>query len=171
MDRYPLSGGDRRVPLIREQWLVFLDQIFYIQDCTEEQIINTYDNTILYTDFILSSVINTLKKFPHFESGMLYVSDHGESLGESNIYLHGLPYSIAPSEQTDVPMIIWMSEAMKKYDYIDYACLKNKAKNMHFSHDNIFHSVIGLLEVKTTEYKKDYDIFLECRKNVLPYQK
>lgn len=110
------------------------------------------------------SVIDTLKKFPHFESGMLYVSDHGELLGESNIYLHGLPYSIAPSEQTDVPMIIWMSEAMKKYKYIDYDCLKNKAKNMHFSYDNIFHSVIGLLEVKTTEYKKDYDIFLECRK-------
>ena len=115
-------------------------EYFVCYDYTEEQIINTYDNTILYTDFILSSVIDTLKKFPHFESGMLYVSDHGESLGESNIYLHGLPYSIASSEQTDVPMIIWMSEAMKKYDYIDYDCLKNKAKNMHFSHDNILTS-------------------------------
>lgn len=141
-----------------------------IQNCSREEIVNTYDNTIVYTDYILSSVINTLKKFPQFESGMLYISDHGESLGENNIYLHGLPYSIAPEEQTSVPMIVWMSETMKKYDYIDYNCLKNEAKNGTYSHDNIFHSIIGLLEIKTTEYKKEYDVFRKCRTETLPYQ-
>lgn len=142
-----------------------------IQTCTKQQIVNTYDNTILYTDYILSSVIDILKKFPEFESGMFYVSDHGESLGENNIYLHGLPYNIAPKEQTSVPMIMWMSDTMKKFDYINYECLKNEAKHNNYSHDNIFHSIIGLLEIKTSEYKKEYDIFRNCRIKYLPYQK
>ena len=69
-----------------------------LQNCSREQIINTYDNTILYSDYIISSVIDALKKHPELNSSMIYISDHGESLGENNIYLHGLPYAIAPEE-------------------------------------------------------------------------
>ncbi|MDR2635870.1 MAG: phosphoethanolamine--lipid A transferase [Campylobacteraceae bacterium] len=134
-----------------------------IQDCTQMEIVNTYDNTIIYTDYIISQAINILKKFPSYESGLLYTSDHGESLGEKNIYLHGLPYAIAPAEQTNVPMILWMSENMKKYDSIDYDCMKDDAKTKSYSHDNLFHSILGLLEIKTKVYDKELDMFESCR--------
>ena len=139
-----------------------------IQTCTQEQIINTYDNTILYTDHIVSSVIDILKKFPHYESGLLYVSDHGESLGENGVYLHGLPYSIAPKEQTSVPMVLWMSEVMKKSDHIDYDCLKKKAAEGNFSHDNLSHSLLSLMEVDSKWYDKKMDFFEGCRTTPLP---
>jgi lipid A ethanolaminephosphotransferase len=134
-----------------------------IQNCTREQVINTYDNTILYTDFIVSSVIDMLKKHPEYESGVVYVSDHGESLGENNMYLHGFPYKLAPREQTHVPMVLWMSETMKRWDYIDYECLRKEANEQEYAHDHLFHSVLGLLEVKTTAYDKKYDLFKNCR--------
>jgi lipid A ethanolaminephosphotransferase len=134
-----------------------------IQNCSKEAIVNTYDNTILYTDYIISSTIDILKKFTNLETGLMYVSDHGESLGEDNVYLHGLPYMIAPKEQTEVPMIIWMSENMKKYNRIDYECMKKEASYKSYSHDNIFHSIISLLEIDTTLYDEKYDIFKECQ--------
>jgi lipid A ethanolaminephosphotransferase len=140
-----------------------------IQNCSKEAIVNTYDNTILYTDYIVSSTIDILKKFTNLEIGLMYVSDHGESLGENNIYLHGLPYKIAPKEQTEVPMIIWMSENMKKYDYIDYDCMKEEASYKTYSHNDVFHSLLGLLEINTTLYDDSYDIFKECRTKKLPY--
>lgn len=139
-----------------------------IQNCTQQQIINTYDNTILYTDYIVSSAIDTMKKFPQYEGGVIYVSDHGESLGENNIYLHGMPYTIAPNEQTEVPMVVWMNDTMKKWDFVDYACLKEQAKHKIYSHDNLFHSVLGLLEIKTSQYDKSLDLFTPCRVKPLP---
>ncbi|EEO27074.1 phosphoethanolamine transferase [Oxalobacter paraformigenes] len=139
-----------------------------IQKCTREEIVNTYDNTILYTDFIVSKAIHTLKKFPHLESGLLYVSDHGESLGENNVYLHGLPYAMAPDEQKKVPMILWMSENMKKFDHLDYACIAKKAEENRYSHDNLFHTLLALMEIKSSTYDKSLDIFDECRLDPLP---
>ena len=139
-----------------------------IQKCTREEIANTYDNTILYTDFIVSRAIHILKKFPHLESGLLYVSDHGESLGENNIYLHGLPYPIAPEEQKKVPMILWMSENMKKLDHLDYSCIAKKAKEDTFSHDNIFHTLLALMEIRSKTYDKSLDMFDSCRLEPLP---
>ena len=133
-----------------------------IQNCPREAIVNTYDNTILYTDYIISSVIDIAKQFPNLGTGIMFVSDHGESLGENNVYLHGLPYAIAPTEQTHVPFLFWMSEAMKQDSRIDYACLGRKA-DQAFSHDNIFHSLLGLLEVKSILYQPDKDIFQSCR--------
>ena len=133
-----------------------------IQNCPRDAIVNTYDNTILYIDYIVSSVIDIAKKFPNLEIGVMYVSDHGESLGENNVYLHALPYAIAPPEQTHVPFLLWMSETMKKDDHIDYACLRNKVDEA-FSHDNIFHSLLSLLEVKSSLYKPEKDIFQSCR--------
>ncbi len=135
-----------------------------IQNCSLNEIINTYDNTILYTDFIISSTIDIMKKFPQYEGGVMYVSDHGESLGERNIYLHGMPYNIAPAEQTEIPMIFWMNENMKKYDNIDYDCLKRIAQTKIYSHDNLFHSLLTLLEVKSSSYDEKYDFLKECIK-------
>lgn len=134
-----------------------------IQNCSREAIVNTYDNTILYTDHVVSSAIDILKKFPQYEAGLLYVSDHGESLGENNIYLHGLPYNIAPQEQTQVPMLFWASDTMKKLDYLDYECLKKKATTQSFSHDNLFSSILGLLEIDSKTYRPEMDIFKTCR--------
>jgi len=139
-----------------------------IQNCTQEQIVNTYDNTILYTDYIVSSVIDMLKKHSNHEAGLIYVSDHGESLGENNIYLHSFPYKLAPKEQIHVPMILWMNETMKRWDYIDYDCMRKEAAQNAYTHDNLFHSIVGLLKVKTFTYNKEYDIFKNCRTKELP---
>lgn len=142
-----------------------------IQNCTNEQIVNTYDNTILYTDYIISSAIDMLKKFPQFESGLIYVSDHGESLGENNVYLHGFPYKIAPAEQKEVPMIIWMSENMKREDHIDYDCLRREGHARQYTHDNLFHSLLGLMEVDSKTYDENMDLFHACRTKPLPFKK
>ena len=133
-----------------------------LQNCSREQIINTYDNTILYSDYIISSVIDALKKHPKLNSSMIYISDHGESLGENNIYLHGLPYAIAPEEQKKVPMILWMSDQLRQNMKLNEKCLRQKAETTEFSHDNLFHSVLRLLAVKTPLYTKNLDIFNDC---------
>ena len=133
-----------------------------LQDCSREEIINTYDNTILYTDYIVASVIKILEKHKEIPSAMLYVSDHGESLGENNLYLHGLPYSIAPDEQKKVPMILWLSPKIGQSMKMDVSCLKEFAEKGGFSHDNYFHSVLRLLSVKTTAYDKMFDVFAKC---------
>lgn len=128
-----------------------------LETCTTEEINNSYDNTILYTDYFLSKVIQLLKKNSNqFETAMFYVSDHGESLGENNIYLHGLPYFIAPSAQKHVPMVLWFGEKLN--GRLNSNLLRAKAEN-EFSHDNIFHSILGLLEVKTQLYQPKLDIF------------
>ena len=83
-----------------------------IQNCTNEQLVNTYDNTILYTDYVISTFIDKLKKYDNkWNTSLIYLSDHGESLGENNLYLHGAPYFIAPEEQTKIPMIMWFSDS------------------------------------------------------------
>ena len=142
-----------------------------IQNCTTQQIVNTYDNTILYTDYVVSSAIDILKKFPHFEGGLIYVSDHGESLGENNIYLHGMPYTIAPKEQIEVPMVLFMNENMKRFDFVDYDCMKKVAQTTMHSHDNLFHSILGLLEINTKEYDQNLDLFRACRTKKLRFEK
>ena len=137
-----------------------------LQDCTTEQIVNTYDNTILYSDYIIAQTIRILKEQTKFQTNMLYVSDHGESLGENNLYLHGLPYTIAPDEQKKVPMILWMSPETKETLNIDTNCLKQQAATGKFSHDNYFHSVLRMLFIKTTAYDKSLDIFSTCSLNL-----
>jgi len=116
-----------------------------LSDCSLEEISNAYDNTILYTDYFLSKVIEFLKKnTPAYETSMLYVSDHGESLGENNLYLHGLPYIFAPEEQTHVPIIVWAGNSSD----IDYdATMLNKDKKT--SHDIIFGSLLSIFEITT----------------------
>jgi len=137
-----------------------------LQKCTSEEIINAYDNTMLYTDYFISSVIDILKTKNNIQTSMLYVSDHGESLGEHNIYLHGMPAKIAPKEQKKIPMILWLSDSLKKNMDIDADCLHKKAAKGTFSHDNYPHTVLGLMRIKTTVYKEKFNLLYKCSKNV-----
>lgn len=139
-----------------------------LQNCSRDEIVNAYDNTIVYTDHVVASAIKTLKKFPQLESGLMYVSDHGESLGENGIYLHGMPYGIAPDGQKQVPMILWMSERMKKQDHLNFNCIARKAEDETFTHDYLFHTLLALLEVSSKTYDKFLDIFDSCREEPLP---
>jgi len=134
-----------------------------LRDCSREQVVNAYDNAILYTDHVLASVIGVLEANPRpMDSAMIYVSDHGESLGEHGLYLHGIPYAIAPELQTHVPMVVWVSRQLTAGGDVDDRCLREKAR-LPLSHDNLFHSVLGLLDVQTTVYSARRDIFDGCR--------
>lgn len=134
-----------------------------LRDCAREEVINSYDNAIRYTDHVLAGMIGTLRA--HSESlsaALLYVSDHGESLGEAGLYLHGMPYRIAPDTQKHVPMIAWISSGFASGQGLDSNCLRGRA-GAHLSHDNLFHSVLGVLDIETSAYRLDRDIFMGCR--------
>lgn len=136
-----------------------------LQSCERDTLINTYDNSIVYTDQFLVSAIRWLKKKESVNaSAMLYVSDHGESLGENNLYLHGMPYSIAPDVQKQVPWITWLSPEFEQRSKITTACLKQQL-DAPVSHDNYFHSVLGLMNVQTSVYKPALDIYATCAKS------
>lgn len=134
-----------------------------IQQCSKEELRNTYDNTVLYTDHVLAEVIKLLQQQTGLASAMWYFSDHGESLGENGIYLHATPYSIAPAEQTHVPMVFWANPDFSRASYLDMNCLRQQAQQQDYSHDNIFHSVLGLMNVQTREYQPQLDLFAACR--------
>lgn len=126
-----------------------------LENCTLAEIENAYDNAILYTDYFLSEDIRLLKNnSTMFETAMFYVSDHGESLGEQGVYLHGMPNFIAPESQQHVPAIIWFD---KEFENIDVDSIIKK-KDIKFTHDNIFHTILGFMEIETNVYKKDLDI-------------
>jgi lipid A ethanolaminephosphotransferase len=134
-----------------------------LADCERQAVVNAYDNTIRYTDHVLAQVIRLLRhNAERFDTGLLYVSDHGESLGENGLYLHGLPYAIAPTEQTHVPMLLWLSSGMRQHFGLDDRCLRANANKPH-SHDHLFHSIVGLLDVQTSAYNADKDLFRACR--------
>lgn len=135
-----------------------------IENCSTDQIVNTYDNTIVYTDYVVSQAIDKLKALSNqYNTALLYLSDHGESLGENGLYLHGVPYAVAPDFQTTVPLILWMSDGFKKSKNIDESCLKKAAKNGDFSQDYVFSSLLGIMDVQTTAYDKNLDIYQACR--------
>ncbi len=136
-----------------------------LQECTHEQLLNAYDNTLLYTDHMLADTARWLERKAsegHADTAMIYVSDHGESLGENNLYLHGMPYALAPDFQTHVPLVTWLSGAMQKRSGVRMDCLRQNAA-APLSHDNLFHSVLGLLDVQTSLYRRDMDWFSACR--------
>jgi lipid A ethanolaminephosphotransferase len=133
-----------------------------LSQCERPQIVNAYDNTIVFTDYFLSRLVGWLKAQEKTSTpAMLYVSDHGESLGEKNMYLHGLPFSMAPPEQITVPLITWLSPGFEQLSHVSKRCLQNE-RNKPLSHDNLFHSVLGLMAVKTTAYKRELDFFATC---------
>jgi lipid A ethanolaminephosphotransferase len=138
-----------------------------LEQCSRESIVAAYDNTILYTDHFLNQAIELLKASAASENvntAMLYFSDHGESLGERNLYLHGAPYMIAPAEQREVPFMIWLSEGFRSRFQIDQRCVAARV-DQPFSHDNVFHSVLGMLSVNTALYNPRLDVFGPCTRN------
>ncbi len=132
-------------------------------ECSKESLVNVYDNTIAYTSQFLAKTIDKLSKLSDkYNTVMIYISDHGESLGENGMLLHSAPYKTAPAEQKDIPFLIWISDSFAKDFNLDKDCLRRMAENPH-SQDNIFHSVLGLSGVKTGLYIPTLDIFAACR--------
>lgn len=138
------------------------------EKCSRESIQAAYDNTILYTDYFLNKTIEALRAMADgqdADTAMLYFSDHGESLGENNVYLHGTPYMFAPREQTEVPMMLWMSEGFSERFRIDRRCMAARSSEP-LSHDNVFHSVLGMLDVNTAVLNPRLDMFHACIRGV-----
>lgn len=130
--------------------------------CTRQEIVNAYDNSILHTDAILDQLIAVIEAQSGHAAAMLYVSDHGESLGEYGLFLHGAPQAIAPEQQLKVPMTLWMSPSFINDNGIDSACLQAAAKRPA-SHDNLFSTVLGVFDIQTRSYRKDRDLLGSCR--------
>lgn len=132
-----------------------------LEECSSEKIIDAYDNGILYTDYFLFQTITFLKKYAkNFNAALFYISDHGESLGEKGIYLHSMPYMIAPKEQIEVPIILWMNDEFKKM----YSWKKIMGDlERPLSHDNLFHTLLGLFEVNTQVYDHKKDILYPAK--------
>ncbi|MEO7242852.1 MAG: sulfatase-like hydrolase/transferase [Variovorax sp.] len=134
-----------------------------LADCTQDQLINAYDNSIVYTDRFLGLAIDWLKdRSTDFDTGLLYLSDHGESLGEFGLFLHGLPYSMAPDVQKHVPMVAWFLGGIAERRRLSLECL-GRTLDAPLTHDNLYHEVLGLLDVKTPTYKPELDAFASCR--------
>ncbi|MFM7334528.1 MAG: phosphoethanolamine transferase [Tabrizicola sp.] len=136
-----------------------------LTQCSTEEIVNAYDNTIAYTDYFLGQVIDLLDGSDRVIPAMYYVSDHGESLGEDGLYLHGTPYFMAPEYQTSVPMVIWMSQRFRDSLRVDPDCLKAKAADP-VSHDNMFSTVLGMVDVTTEARDPALDLAGACRQAV-----
>lgn len=135
-----------------------------LRQCSREQVINAYDNALLYTDHVLAKTIDFLQsQASRYDTALVYVSDHGESLGEKGLYLHGVPYAIGPDEQTKVPMTWWLSSGYTSSFGLDTACLKQAAEQAQ-THDNLFHTTLGLLQVQSREYEPSLDITRACRR-------
>ena len=113
-------------------------------------LVNAYDNTIRYTDYLLNGLIDTLRSMTEWKTAMIFVSDHGESLGENKMFMHGLPMKLAPKEQYEIPLLVWTSENFRTY--------KSELPPVLEQH-YIFHSVLNLLSIQSPAYNKDLDIF------------
>lgn len=146
--RYP-SGFEKFTPVCRSEDL---------GKCSAQELINAYDNTIMYTDHFLHRAIQELDKL-NIPAMLIYVSDHGESLGENGLYLHGAPLMFAPKYQTEIPFIIWRSQELKKSTGSLGAGGKDGRRPGAFSHANIFHTIIGALGARTDVYKRELDVF------------
>ncbi|MGN8345771.1 phosphoethanolamine transferase [Pseudomonas sp. SMV71] len=138
-----------------------------LNNCSRESIVNGYDNTLVYTDHVLSTLIDLLRaNQDKVDTAMLYLSDHGESLGEYNLFLHGTPYMLAPEQQKHVAMLAWFSDSYQKSFSVDTHCLQ-LSREKPLSQDNLFHSMLGLLEVNSQVYNRDLDMFANCRGAVI----
>jgi len=135
-----------------------------LQDCTPEELVNAFDNTIRYSDHFLAAMVSWLKtKEDSYNTAMIYLSDHGESLGENKIYLHGMPYMLAPEAQKHVPLFFWFSSGYEEDNKINTECLKRKGGE-NFSHDNLAHTLMGLMNVSSSVYSPELDIVSNCRR-------
>ena len=132
-----------------------------IQGCSREALLNTYDNTLLYTDYVLDSLIETLKNTTKYQTALWYLSDHGESTGESGMYLHGAPYAIAPTQQTHIPMLMWFSTVWQHQAKQQIKCLAQQGRQ-ELSQDNLFPTMLSLLDVKSKVIDPNNDMLAAC---------
>lgn len=136
-----------------------------IQNCSREELVNAYDNTIYYEDKVISDVIDAMRRHEKgWNSVMVFMSDHGESLGEKGLYLHGLPYAVAPEEQTRVPLYVWLSKNFLHHegDDMNDACLRKRVEEGVYSHDSLPHAVLGLLDIDSAVYKPELNFLRDC---------
>ena len=128
--------------------------------CTQDEVVNAYDNTVLHTDSFLDDAIKLLKRYEKkYQVALVYVADHGESLGEKGVYLHGLPYVIAPEAQTHVAAIMWFGPGFRHgTKELNTTRLMEAARKERFSQDNLFSTLLGLFDVKTSVYRPEMDI-------------
>jgi lipid A ethanolaminephosphotransferase len=151
--RYP-AAFERFVPACRSDDLAA---------CTRDEIVNAYDNALLYTDHVLATLVGTLQAHAaDVDTAMLFVSDHGESLGEKGLYLHGVPFLVAPREQTRVPMVMWWSDGFAHDAGLDTHCMRQRA-TQPAEHDHLFHTLLGWLDVRTALYQPALDLMNGCR--------
>ena len=130
--------------------------------CSQDAIVNAYDNSLYYTSALLADLIEHLSKVTDkFNPILLYISDHGESLGENNLYGHGAEYEFAPDYQKEVPFLVWIPKTTRRALGLNAQCLQNMAHNQ-VSQDYIFHSILGVFGIKTNVYDNKLDIFSEC---------
>lgn len=133
-----------------------------LQDCSKEDLVNAYDNSLVYADQVLGATIDWLKKQEaEHDTAMIYLSDHGESLGEKNIYLHGMPYAIAPDVQKKIPWVTWLSPGFARSRNLQADCLRARTQ-VEVTHDHLFHSLLGLMQVKTQVYQSGKDAYDAC---------
>ncbi|KKO50408.1 hypothetical protein VT06_02320 [Arsukibacterium sp. MJ3] len=131
-----------------------------LSQCQPQHIINAYDNAIVATDTLLDATITLLDELStSFDTAMLYVSDHGESLGENGVYLHGLPYWLAPAAQTQVPMLMWLSDGFTKQKGLNTACLQQQTA---LSHDYLFDSILTMFEITSQSKRRELDFINGC---------
>ena len=136
----------------------------FLQKCSEQELINVYDNTVYYTSYMLAQTIEELKALEDkYNIAMIFTSDHGESLGKDGIYLHSAPYDTAPDEQKHIPTMLWFSSDYVKDNNLDMDCVR-QMKSDYFSHDNIFHTLLGMSRVSSSYYKQELDMLAKCRR-------
>ena len=132
-------------------------------DCVPAELINVYDNSIAYTDHVLARTIDWARAQSGYAPALMYFSDHGESLGEYGVFLHGVPYALAPDAQKHVAMVAWLGDGMAARAGLASACLRGRLDEK-LSHDNLYHSVLGLLDVTTPTYDRRLDIWSACKR-------
>ena len=134
-----------------------------LAECGHAELLNGYDNSIRYTDRFLARTIDWLKgQSKDYDTAMLYQSDHGESLGEYGLFLHGVPYGFAPEVQKHIPLVAWFSDGMRQRESLSASCLTGEL-DQAFTHDNLYHTALGLMDVQTPSYKGALDMFAPCR--------
>ncbi|MCZ2498175.1 sulfatase-like hydrolase/transferase [Xylophilus sp. Kf1] len=133
-----------------------------LAQCAHDTVVNAFDNSIRETDRFLADTLDWLGRQQAYAPGLLYVSDHGESLGEYGVYLHGVPYAFAPDAQKQVPMVVWLGHALARRSGLDTACMRQH-RGDPLTHDNLYPTLLGLLDVRTPTYRMALDTFTPCR--------
>ncbi|MBT2301725.1 phosphoethanolamine--lipid A transferase [Variovorax paradoxus] len=134
-----------------------------LAECSHSELLNAYDNSIGYTDRFLGKTIDWLQsQSKNYDTALLYLSDHGESLGEYGLFLHGVPYSFAPEVQKHVPMVTWFGDGISARRKLSPSCMEARL-DAPLTHDNLYHTVLGVMDVTTPTYKPALDALASCR--------